>query len=311
MSSFRGHSAQVRAANQDLAAIKRKGIAQPLRLCQSHAMASSGPVIAYGSKWGSNTPSRWNQILLHLRAAGMVPHGEKGRLQIEGQFHGPHLVNVVLAGAAPEAGDAVSVVKRVRALTGIPSSLTSKGVQVSLLPGDMLGEALDIKVEDLADTIERETGGDPLPVDDALETLAQARKRLLAAAKQSDHPRTWMLPASLTVSLAPLTAKLEWHPCGSFHGRLDYYGTSGSTAASVAPPDGPGFRQQTVIDGSMLELAGALLSDTRYRLRRLGAVSRPCLQEPRGPKKARAPRKFPLPRRSLTSPSHSVPLLAP
>jgi hypothetical protein len=237
-------------------------------------MPSSGGVTKYLSAWGPTSPSFWNQRFLALRPYELVPSGEKRRLQIEGLFHGPHLVNALLSVPAIDHSAAPATVIALRALTCSPPSLTAEGTRVPPLRGRTLSDGLDDRVEQFANAVEREAGA-PQPVEAALKTLRRIRQGLFAAALKDPTRRTEMCFDELEISLTPLEATVEWYPSpGGFAGRIDHYrAVGGPSVGPLPPPRGPGFRTRTVIAGKMFELAGALLSDTRYRLRQLSQKS--------------------------------------
>ena len=139
-------------------------------------------------------PSAVDRMLRPLRAAGLVPMGEKGRGKERGHYQVAHIVNLILAMAAEHHNQAADAVKALRPLAAI-----------SVLP------------------LERKPAF-------GKGNLGQALEQMLEQTSSGyGH-----LPASLELCVDPLRADLKWNADdGSIaFGRADFYRPKSFTRAA-------------------------------------------------------------------------------
>ncbi len=134
-----------------------------------------------------------------LRAAGLVPMGEKGGSKLVGHYEAPHLANMVMSFHRFLPGNAAKTVNLVRPLPYQYGIIASGAVHFPfwewgdwLAPRADVGQALEHMISELANLIDARHRGDL--------SEAEYSSRLIQ-----------LVPYEIRISLAPLVVEMGWY----------------------------------------------------------------------------------------------------
>lgn len=168
-------------------------------------MATSRTVAERFAEVSGYHPATLDRMQRDLRAAGLIPMGEKGRGTLRGHYEASHLANLIVAFWSDQPSDAAETVERVRSM--------SFQMTTTRAPGDPLWPPSEPDAPHIPGTN---------PVDaiaHMIEGVAQRQERMEAAGITEDDARAlpWnpnapgiRVPDCITFYRRPSSVKLEW-----------------------------------------------------------------------------------------------------
>lgn len=220
-------------------------------------MATSGTIIERFASGAGYLPSTVERMLRPLRAAGLVPMGEKGRGQRVGHYDAVHLSNLILAcgGVQPvdsaEAASALSSVPFAGSGVVKPNSehVKEQPSNALYMPKKNVQQALEHMITGAAH-VHHVHAVYPSNMDAAFDFEEQ------------------LIPNTIELTLVPLMVHMHWYKYDNnsrtdYISRTDYYRHNGlsSSALDLRILRSNNVRRTIYIHAGLIRLAGELLYD--------------------------------------------------